>query len=218
MQITWYGQSCFRIQAKTPTGDVSIVIDPYDKVGLKLPRLTADILCVTHDHFDHANVKAVSGEPFVITGPGEYECRGIAITGTLAPHDKSAGSERGMVTMYSLAIEGMTVVHVGDLGTTELSEQQVEAIDEPDLLLVPVGGVYTIDGKEAASLVSTLEPRIIIPMHYRLPGLTVKLDGVEAFLKHVGNGAGESLDKLKISKKDLPQEETRIVLLAAASQ
>lgn len=218
MVIMWYGQSCFRIQGKTVTDDVTLVIDPYDKVGLKLPKLTADILCVTHDHYDHANVKAVSGEPFLISGPGEYERKGVSITGALAPHDNVEGKARGFVTMYTMNLEGMTLAHLGDLGTTELTEAQEEAIEDVDILLLPVGGVYTIDGKEAASLVARLEPRIVIPMHYRLPGLTVKLDGVETFLKHIGGKAGESVEKLKVSKKDLPQEETKIILLAAASQ
>lgn len=211
MDIYWGGQALFKLKGKTST----VVIDPFDPefIGLKLPKdLEADSVLITHDHGDHNNVSAVSGNPIVIQGPGEYEVKGVAITGVQAYHDNSQGSERGKDTIYHIYIDGLNVVHCGDLGHA-LTEAQIEEIGVTDILLIPVGGVFTIDAKEATNIVSQLEPRIVIPMHYSLPGLKVELSPVEDFLKEMGKEGIEPQPKLTISKEKLP-EEAQIVVLA----
>lgn len=216
MQIQWFGQSYFKIQTKNNGEEVVIATDPYDSgYGLKPPKFQADIVTVSHGHNDHNNLDAIKGEPFVINGPGEYETKGVFIYGIPAWHDETEGSERGAVTMYRINAEDMNVVHLGDLGH-ELSDEQLEKMNNVDILLIPVGGIFTIDAKKANSVISKIEPRIIIPMHYNLPGLKFKsgkkIDSIDKFLKESGLSS-EKMDKLKISRKDLPQEETKIIIL-----
>lgn len=209
MVITWYGQSCFRFQSSQAV----LVIDPFSKeIGLAPPRGRADAVLVSHHHFDHNNVAALEGEPIVVDGPGEYEVRGVAIRGIPADHDEAGGAERGKVTIFTLELEGMRLVHLSDLGQKRLTEIQLEGIGDADILFVPVGGVYTIGAREAAQVVNQIEPRIVIPMHYRLPGLTVQLEPADAFLKEMGIAA-ETTAKLTLKKKDLPVDETKIVQL-----
>jgi L-ascorbate metabolism protein UlaG (beta-lactamase superfamily) len=215
MQIIWHGQSCFQIitnQGKN--GQKTIVIDPFDEtLGLRIPKLEADILLVTHNHYDHNNVKAVGGNPFLIEGPGEYEVRGIFIQGIPAFHDKTKGKTRGKNTCYTIETEDMKVCHLGDLGQSDLSEEQLQALGEIDILMIPVGGVFTIGGEDASKIISQTEPKIVIPMHYSLPKLKVKLEGIEKFLKVMGKKEANPQDKLSIKEKDLPREETEIVVL-----
>lgn len=212
MTITWLGQSCFKIQSN----DVTLVTDPYNsEIGFKLPRLTADIVTVSHDHYDHNNVAGVSGTegaPFLITSAGEFEIKGVFIYGIPFWHDKSEGKERGANIVYRFEAEGISVAHLGDLGHT-LSEEQVAQLDGVDILLIPAGGKWTIGAKEASEIVSEIEPRVVIPMHYKIPGLKVDVEPVEKFLKELGASKAEKMAKLKISKKDLPQEETKVILL-----
>lgn len=215
MQIFWKGQACFHIlTSRGKNGELSIVVDPYEEsIGLKLPDLRADILLVTHNHFDHNNVKGVQGNPFFISNPGEYDVHGIYIQGILSYHDDTQGKERGLNTVYLLEVEGMKLCHLGDLGQKELTAEQLNQIGDVDILFVPVGGVYTIDGKEASHIVSQLEPKIVIPMHYALPKLKVKLGGVEEFLKPMGAKSAKPEPKLLVKERDLVNEETRVVVL-----
>lgn len=211
MDIYWYGQAFFKIKGKNTT----IIIDPYDTdfTGLKLPKdMDADVVLKTHDHKDHSNVDAVTGEAVKIGGPGEYEARGISIVGVSVFHDSEKGAQRGKNTIYNLSIDGLNIVHLGDLGHT-LSEDQIEELGKTDILMVPVGGTYTIAAKEASEVVSQLEPSIIIPMHYGgIPGLKFPLDGVDLFLKEMGVEKSEPLNKLTITKEKLPAEPQIIVL------
>lgn len=215
MQIIWYGQSCFQIitnQGKN--GQRVIVTDPFDEtLGLRVPKLEADILLITHNHPDHNNVKAVGGSPFLISGPGEYEIKGIYIQGIPAFHDKAKGKSRGKNTCYTIEAEEMKLCHLGDLGQSELTEEQIEALGEIDILMIPVGGIYTIDGEDASKIISQIEPKIVVPMHYSLPKLKLKLEGIEKFLKVMGKKEVEPLNKLSMKEKELPQEETEIVVL-----
>lgn len=190
------------------------MIDPFsEELGLKEPKLAADILLITHDHKDHNNKKSVSGNPFLITGPGEYEVKETFIHGTSSFHDQKEGKERGVNTIYTIETEGMRLCHLGDLGQKELTPEQIERIGDIDILMIPVGGNYTIGSEEATKIISQIEPRIVIPMHYELPKLKVKLEGVENFLKAMGVKSLEPQPKFLVKKKDLPEEETRVVLL-----
>lgn len=211
MDIIWYGQACFKLKGK----NASVVIDPFepDFIGLKAPKdLEADLCLVTHSHGDHNNVSLVVGNPIQIQGPGEYEAKGVAVTGVGVYHDQSQGSERGKNTIYNIEIDGLNIVHCGDLGHV-LTEAQVQEVGSCDILLVPVGSLFTVDGKQAAEVVAQLEPRIVIPMHYALAGLSVNLDGVEKFLKEMGAENIQPTNKLSITKDKLP-EEPQVVLLS----
>lgn len=215
MHIIWQGQSCFQIIVSQSKGEQTrIVIDPFSEdIGLKPLKLEADVLLVSHNHADHNNIKAVSGSSFLIEGPGEYEIKDIFIQGIPAFHDDKEGREKGQNTIYKIEAEELRLCHLGDLGQKELTVEQLDQIGEVDILLVPVGGVYTIDDKGAAKIISQIEPRIVIPMHYQLPKLKVKLDDVDKFLKEMGRKSAEPQAKLIIKKKDLSEEETKIVIL-----
>ena len=233
MQIIWHGQSCFQIISNLGKGNnINIVIDPFSEdIGLRLPKLEADILLVTHKHQDHNNTKAISGAPFLIDGPGEYEAKGVFIQGIpsfmipaerdemkkrtqfSSPHDENLGKERGESTIYTIETEGLRLCHLGDFGQKELSSEQLDKIGEIDILLIPVGGVYTISAKEAVRVMSQIEPSIVIPMHYQLPKLKLKLDGLDAFLKAAGVKKVEALANLSIKKKDILSEEAKIIVL-----
>jgi len=212
MIITWLGQACFKIQDKVGVDGVTLVTDPFDKkVGLKPPNFEADIVTVSHDHFDHNNTKALRGQPFIIDSAGEYDVKGVMIEGVESYHDSKQGAERGGNIIFRIEIDDMTILHLGDLGHT-LNDKQLERLVGADILLIPVGGNYTLDVKKAVEVVSQIEPRIVIPMHYKIPGLKVDILGVDKFIKEMGLKPTEE-EKLKISKKDLPQEDMELVVL-----
>ena len=215
-KITWAGQSCFEISvANAKDSTANIVIDPFDeKIGLKLPNMTADLVLVTHDHSDNSNVKGVKGEPFVIDGPGEYEIKGIFVQGIDSFHDDAHGKERGKNTIFTIETEHIRFCHLGDFGQKELTEEQVEQIGTVDILMIPVGGSYTITSAEAIKIIGQIEPKMVIPMHYALPKLTVELEGVEKFLKAMGKSALEPQDKLTVKTSTLPKDgDMEIVVL-----
>jgi len=210
MVITWYGQSCFKIQS----GETVIFTDPFDKeIGLTPPRGQAHIVTVSHKHFDHNNVESLTGEPLIIKGPGEYETRGVNIRGVFSFHDEQEGKQRGISTIYIIEVEDIKICHLGDLGQKKLTDEQLEQIGEVDILMIPVGGTYTIDGEEAVEIINQIEPRLVVPMHYKIPGVNAKFDGVDVFLKEMGVAKKELQEKLTLKKKDLPQEETEVVVM-----
>ena len=215
MQIIWKGQACFFITAAMgKQAQVKIVFDPYqESIGLKLPSMEADLVLVSHEHEDHNNAKAIKGDPFVAPSPGEYEVKGVFVKGIPSFHDNSKGKERGKNTIYVVDAEDMRLCHLGDLGQSELTSEQVDQIGEVDVLFVPVGGTYTVDAKEAAHIVSQIEPKLVIPMHYALPKVKIKLAGVDQFLKIMGVKAEEPLQKLSLKPKDLAEDDTKVVVL-----
>jgi len=208
MEITWYGQSCFRLRDRLAT----VITDPYDKgIGYTLPRVRADIVTVSHDHPDHNYVKGAKGQPKIIVGPGEYEVGGVFITGIPTFHDRKKGASRGRNTVFLFDFEGLTVCHLGDLGHVP-TQSQVEALSDIDVLLIPVGAVSTINAAQAAEVISLLEPRLVIPMHYETKALEVKLDSVGKFLKEMGLSKLATQESLKVTKSSLP-DETQVMLL-----
>lgn len=209
MDISWLGQACFKLKGKQAT----IVLDPYsDQIGFKLPKVEADIVAVTHDHYDHNASSEVSGDPFVITGPGEYEIKSINVVGIPSFHDNKKGQERGKNILYSVQIDGVRVAHLGDLGQDELTSAQIDSLGNVGVLMIPVGSVYTIDAATAAKIAASLEPDIILPMHYQDKDAKVDLEPVEKFLKEMGKEDVEIVKKLTVSRDRLPSE-LQVVLL-----
>lgn len=215
MDIYWHGQACFKLKGK----NTSLIIDPFDPnfVGLKLPKdLLADVVLVSHDHEDHNNAQAVvsadGGQAAEFNKAGEYEVGGVVITAISSYHDNSQGSDRGLNIIFHLLFDNLNIVHLGDLGQAQLSEEQITQIGEVDILLVPVGSIYTIDGKAASDIVAQLEPKIIIPMHYFYEGLKFQLDPVDKFLKEMGSENVSPQPKLSITKEKLPEEPQVVVL------
>jgi len=214
MIITWLGHSAFKLQDKISSDGVMVVTDPYGKeTGLKMPSFEADIVTVSHDHPDHNNTDALRGNPFIINCAGEYDTKGILIEGIDSYHDEEEGKLRGGNIIYRIEIDDISIVHLGDLGHV-LSNEQLEKLVGTDILLIPVGGKYTIDAKKAVEVISQIEPRIVIPMHYQTAGLAYEgLDPIEKFIKELGIEPSYE-EKLKISKKDLPQEDMELVILS----
>jgi L-ascorbate metabolism protein UlaG (beta-lactamase superfamily) len=216
MEITYIGHSCFKIKDKT----ISLVIDPYNpKIGYKLPKLSADVLLVTHDHFDHNYVEGVSDYRLLVDGPGEYEVGGCFIYGKSVDHDEKSGLERGKVTMYLITIDDFNILHLGDLGR-ELTQEEMEKIPNVDVLMIPVGNKFTIDEKAAVKVISALEPSYVIPMHYKTDDLTgvEGLSGVDEFLDEMGveEDVKKDLDKLVLNSKTDLDGETKVVVLKPA--
>lgn len=212
MTISWYGHSCFKITNQG--GHLTIITDPFDKgIGLIPPRGSADIITVSHDHYDHNNIKAISGNPFIINNPGEYEIKGIRIIGCSSFHDKKQGQERGFNTIYLIEIDKIRICHLGDFGQERLADEQLEAIGQVDILIIPIGGTFTLDAQEAIKVVEQLEPHLIIPMHYKLAGLKVDLAGLTEFLKEIGLDKKPAVDKLTIKKKDLIGKDMEVVVM-----
>ena len=214
-KIYWAGQSCFQISVSNSRDhSADIVIDPFDEdTGLKLPNLSADILLVTHDHHDHNNIKDIKGTPFVIDGPGEYEVKEVFIQGIPAFHDDVNGKEKGQNTIYVFEAEEMRFCHLGDLGQKLLTDEQLEKIDKVDILMIPVGGEVTIDSSAAQKIISQIEPKIVIPMHYALAKANSKLDGVEKFLKTMGKPSIVPQEKFVVKPSTLPTDGMEIVVL-----
>jgi len=212
MTIRYLGHSSFLIKAKEGV----VVIDPFDPgmVGFPFPKVSANIVLVTHEHPDHNNAAAVGGDPFVINGPGEYEVSGIKVWGLPTFHDKNRGAERGKNTVYLFEAEGLTLCHLGDVGHL-LMEETAGEIGNPDILFVPTGGVYTIDHEEAAKVVAQLEPKIVVPMHFKVPGMKKDFDGlseVSAFLEEMGATEVGVQKELKVTTGTLPEEMKVVVL------
>lgn len=215
MNIQYYGHSCFKITTK-PAGrgqeDVNIFLDPFDKsIGLRPPQGQADIVLSTHDHSDHNNVEALKGEPRVINIPGEYSVKGVHVVGLQTYHNEKKDF---LNTVFILEAEDLKICHLGDLGM-DLTEKQLEEIDGVDVLMIPVGGNYTIDAKKALDIVKKIEPKIIIPMHYKINGSNMDIADEKKFCNEMGNCPKEKTVKLNIKKKDLEGKSMEVVIMSA---
>ena len=207
-KIIWAGQSCFQISvSNSKDHQANIVIDPFDeKIGLKVPNFSADILLVSHNHHDHNNTGAVKGNPFLIENAGEYEIKGVFVQGIPSFHDDSNGKERGVNTIYTIEAEDIRFCHLGDFGQKQLTDEQLDLIGKVDILMIPVGGTFTIDSSGAQRVIGQIEPKMVVPMHYELPKLKVELDDVGKFLKAMGKNSAEPQDKLVVKASALPKE------------
>ncbi len=209
MEITFLGQSCFKIKGK----NAILVTDPYDKnIGYKMPKTHADIVTVSHNHNDHNNVHAISDDPKVVDGPGEYEIKKVTIYGIASFHDKNQGKDQGKNTIYLIEMDGLRLCHLGDLGHN-LTDLELEEIDGVDVLMIPVGGTSTIDAELASKIINEIEPNIVIPMHYKTSKTTLKdLDLIDKFCKEIGISKKQEEEKLVINHGKIPEEMEVVIL------
>jgi L-ascorbate metabolism protein UlaG (beta-lactamase superfamily) len=216
MDITYLGHSSFKLRGKS----ASVVTDPFDsEVGFVFPQVSADIVTVSHSHPDHAAAAKVAGtsrrpRPFVVAAPGEYEILGVSVRAIAVFHDDQQGKIRGNNLIMVITVDGVHLVHLGDLGHS-LTEAQVEDIGPVDVLMVPVGGVFTIGPQVAASVVENLDPSIVIPMHYRSEKHSQAFKDMFSlpdFLKEMETETKESQEKLTVTAGNLP-EETEVIVL-----
>ncbi len=207
MRIKWHGHSCFEVT----TGDTTIVIDPHDgkSLGIKVPSATADLVLMTHDHYDHNASRTINGNfKSALARNGRFEFRGIPFYGLSTYHDDVNGAKRGMNTMYRFTAEGITLCHCGDLGAIP-NHKVLNAIREVDFLFLPIGGVYTMELPEVRRFIEEVNPRIIVPMHYRVGGLTLPVADIDGFLdmippefvEYVGNSVDITKDELPDRKE-----------------
>jgi len=204
LQIRWHGHSCFEI-----TNDLTVVTDPHDgkSIGIPKPSVQGDIILLSHDHFDHSSgVKIVEKEGTkIITDGRKRTISNIEISGVESFHDENSGAKRGSNVIYKFIMDGMKFCHLGDLGH-ELDDLTVQKIGPVDILFIPVGGNFTIDDKKAWNVIKKIKPKIIIPMHYKIGGLSISIAGLDPFLDqskykviYVGN-------EIDIEKEELPSE------------
>ena len=206
MDITWYGHACFRLKSREGT----VITDPYDKsLGLSPPSVKADIVTVSHNAPHHNNTKIAKGA-YIIDSPGEYEINGVFVTGIhIAPAKNAKDAERNNV--FVIYLDDIATCHLGDLSHVP-TQKQVEEMGNIDVLLVPVGGQNALKIAQAAEVISLIEPYIVIPMHYKLPHITVELDPVQKFLTEMGITKTETVETLKLTRSSLP-EETQVVVM-----
>ncbi len=209
MKIKWLGHACFVI---TSDAGIKIITDPYvTGGGISYGEITesADIVTVSHDHADHNNVAAVKGKPEVVRG--STKIKGIEFKGIPGYHDDAGGSARGKNTMFCFEVDGMRVGHVGDLGHL-LNDKQVAELGRIDILLIPVGGYYTIDAKVATQVCNQLKPKVIIPMHFKTDKCAYPIAGVDEFLKGKERVTRLDASKVLFKREELPTTTQIIVL------
>jgi L-ascorbate metabolism protein UlaG (beta-lactamase superfamily) len=200
MKIKWFGHSCFLL---TSSSGVRLVTDPFNEaVGYKVPEVEADIVTTSHDHFDHNYVQAIKGNFRHINKPGRYSERGIEIVGIPTFHDEAKGTKRGQNIIFKFTVDGINVCHCGDLGHV-LTAGQAGELGPVDVLLVPVGGFYTIDHDEAAAVIRTLQPAVTIPMHFKTSVVDFPIAGVDKFLARMGGGKELGKQELELTTDNI---------------
>lgn len=214
MKLKWLGHSCFLITSET---GLRIITDPYavDR-GVKYAPINeaSDIVTVSHEHFDHSSVSEVSGNPEVVEGVGSHIVKRVQFRGIATYHDEENGAQRGANTVFCFSIDGINICHSGDLGH-RLSSEQINQIGGVDILLVPVGGYFTIDAVVATQVCDDLEARVIIPMHYKTTKLDYPVAGVDDFLRGKKNVRRLDSSEVEFSAENLP-DIAEIFLLKSA--
>jgi len=214
MKVKWLGHASFLISSDN---GLKIITDPYTRgSGLSYAPISepADIVTVSHDHFDHNSVSSVPGKPEVITDGGDKNVKGIQFRGIATHHDESQGKERGANTIFCFSVDGIKLCHLGDLGH-RLSKEQIAEIGSVDILLIPIGGVYTIDAKSAGPVIDDLKPKVAIPMHCKTPKCNWPLNTIEDFVAGKQNVRNPNSSEIEFKSGDLP-ETTEIVVLQPA--
>lgn len=210
MNVTWYGNRCVRIEAK----DGTVLIDPFDpkEVGLRGPVIKDDLVLLSAYQQSSSVLERITDDTLAIRGPGEYEKKGIAVRGIQAFQDSQDGRELGLCTLFVVHGEEMSLCHLGALGQEKLTSEQLEAIGDPDILIIPVGGQSALDPKAAAVLATQIEPKIVVPVQFALPNASYDAQPVEKFIKELGLPV-ERVDVLRMSKKQLPTDQTKLIIL-----
>lgn len=206
MEITLLGHNCFRLRGR----DVTLITDPFAPAEGSL-RVGADIVTISHNHEGHNAYGAVDGEPRAVDGPGEYEIKGVLITGVGTFHDAERGKERGRNTVYLIEMDELRVCHLGDLGHV-LSTDQIEEIGTVDVLFVPAGAPHSISPAQATEVISQLEPSVVVPMDWTAVGNGQPTGALEKFCHEMGLKEVEPQARLQVSKSSLPNE-TQVVVL-----
>jgi L-ascorbate metabolism protein UlaG (beta-lactamase superfamily) len=208
VDINWLGLSCFRIRGSQAV----IITDPFPpESGYTLGKQTADIVTISHAHASHNYVQGVSGPPRVVKGPGEYEISGVLVLGLTTYHDAVKGQSRGKNIIYVFEVDGVTICHLGDIGHV-IDDKSLEDMGKVDILMLPVGGVTTITAAMAAETIRKIEPKIVLPMHYKTTGSKLELDPVDGFLKEMAQPVTEPKPKLNVNKNNLPLTMQVVVL------
>jgi L-ascorbate metabolism protein UlaG (beta-lactamase superfamily) len=207
VEITWFGHACFRLKGK----DAMLITDPTGRKSAGRDRLVAEIVTVSHQHEGHNQVDSIGGTPRILTGPGEYEVKGVGIRGVGTYHDSDRGKKRGKNTAFVVEIDDLVICHLGDLGHIPTADQ-LSHLRNVDVLLVPVGGEVTIDSAQAVEVISLIEPHIVIPMHCRVGDLDPELEPVDRFLREMGVTTSEPQPKLTVTKSTVPDGQQVIVL------
>lgn len=209
MKLKWLGHSCFQITSENGT---RIVTDPFDEsVGYQVPDAEADIVTISHGHHDHDNSKCVRGKFMTFTQPGTYEEKGIGITGVATAHDEADGKQRGRNVIFNITADGLNICHCGDLGHL-LTPEQIKEIGHVDVLLIPVGGFYTIDYGQAVQVARQLKPSVILPMHFKTPVTHYPIQDAGPFVKAMGGA--KKIDGTEIElNKDILKDPAGVVLL-----
>ena len=210
MKIQYLGHSCFKLTESTGT---TVITDPYGDIGYKLPGgLSADAVTVSHNHFDHNNTGAVGGSPLLIDKEGFYQLPGVEIRGIKSYHDDQGGRLRGDNLIYKFRMDGLDICHLGDLGE-ECSAELLEMLLPVNILLIPIGGTYTLDALRAKEYVDRIMPEIVIPMHYKTRSLTIDIDKSDSFFHLFDDAETENFrrDVLEITREDLTEEKTKIL-------
>lgn len=209
MKIQWFGHACFLLESET---GAKVLTDPFDdSVGYPMPDVAVDIVTVSHHHHDHNYTASIKGEPTIIDGVGDYSVGNIPIHGYLTYHDDVIGEKRGENTLYTIDMDGMRICHCGDLGH-KLDMVKLHNIMPVDVLMVPVGGTFTIDAAQASKLVEDIKPRLTIPMHFKTRALSFPLDPVDRFLRIMGNSQRIDSNQIEIDK-DHWEEVPPVVVL-----
>ncbi|HTL39210.1 MAG TPA: MBL fold metallo-hydrolase [Methylomirabilota bacterium] len=205
MTISWFGLSSFKITGK----DITIITDPFGKsTGLTAVRGAADVVISSSPKLEWCNnFSSIQGQPFLVTGPGEYDIKGAFIIGSAAEN-----KELGPITIYSIEVEGVRIAFIGPIKQNQLTDEQKAALEGSDVVLIPVGGKQILDFENSAKLANQLEPFFVVPHSYKTAGLELPLDKLDKFLQEMG-GKYEEMEKLTLKKKELIGEQTSLVVL-----
>lgn len=203
LQIRWHGHACFEI-----TNDVTLVTDPHDgkSIGIPAPNVAGDIILVSHDHYDHNSVKSVEKEDSkVVMDERKRTISNVEIRGVESFHDEAHGEKRGKNIIYKFTMDDINFCHLGDLGH-EIDEETVQKIGDVDILFIPIGGTFTVDADQAWKVINKIKPRITIPMHYKIGGLSLPITGIEPFLAKNKFKTLKVGNEIDIEKDDLPKD------------
>ncbi len=218
--IRWFGQACFMLESSKGT---KVLIDPFGDIGYTFPTIVPDIVTISHEHFDHNNTDPIQGSPEILRGLTKdakdwnnvnKKISDVSIFNVPVYHDKTQGNQRGKNSVFIYDVDGLRFVHLGDLGHL-LLDDQIKKIGKVDVLMIPVGGVYTVDGQEASKVVEQLNPKVVLPMHYKTPVLTFELNTIDAFLS--ASGGKDNVKRVEgnvfgLDKEHLPAKQEIVVL------